>query len=93
MNSTQKIVFKRKIQYKQKRSFVIDLKDAEKESEQLLTEEYSTNKSNRSEQNLNIVSEIQNNDLLSPIIVTEKNPLELSNILNAHRKSFYNRNQ
>ena len=92
MNSTQKIVFKRKIQYKQKRSFVIDLKDAEKESEQLLTEEYSTNKSNRSEQNLIIVSEIQNNDLLSPI-VTEKNPLELSNILNAHRKSFYNRNQ
>ena len=92
MNSTQKIVFKRKIQYKQKRSFVIDLKDAEKESEHLLTEEYSTNKSNRSEQNLNIVSEIQNNDLLSPI-VTEKNPLELSNILNAHRKSFYNRNQ
>jgi hypothetical protein len=37
------------------------------------------------------VSEIKNNDLLSPNI-TEKNPLELSNILNAHRKSFYNRN-
>jgi len=36
-------------------------------------------------------SEIKNNDLLSPNI-TEKSPLEMSNILNAHRKSFYNRN-